>query len=124
MTKIIKEYWTWNEKLNDTGFELGSIKSISDNDITKSDSEGLFNVPDNNDIESIQLVNSRIRSIIISKEVKDFIKPGIWDKEYCDFITEMDEILERTDKGAVAPFLFVAFRGGFMTTAFIVNPNI
>jgi len=122
MTRIIKKYWIWNEKYNTTEFKLGDNiqKFISEGKVipnTENPLEffGLNNYPWVIKVDEAGLINS----IFFRETFVNLMENEIWDFEYEKFTKYMDNILEPKieDDNNSKDFLYVVFRGGFVTIA-------
>ena len=127
MTQIIKRYWQWDEKYNGTPYKLGL-------DINYLLQEGLVHPHKEEEDSFIGLGEgaSRHIEIEVSAGKIDFvtfssprssifptIQEGLWDMEAPKFTEVLNEILGLPCEPTCGDYLFVVFRGGFVTMAII-----
>ena len=127
MTQIIKRYWKWDEEYNDTPYKLGlDIDYLLQRGLVhpNEDEEGGFigfgqgaprriEVQENSG-EVMWVTFSSPNGSIFPK-----IKEGLWDMEEPKFTETLNSILGPPCEPTYGDYLFVVFRGGFVTMAAI-----
>ena len=127
MTSIVKRYWKWDEKLNNTPYRLGS-------DIDDLLQKG-FVRPDNDTINSylghaqgapkyVEVSAGKVTLVWFSFPNKSYfpeIKNGLWDMEEHEFTTTLNDLLGLPCEPEYGDYLYVVFRGGFVTAAAILR---
>jgi hypothetical protein len=125
MTQIVKRYWKWDERLNGTPYKLGSeINCLLKKGLVYPDKEekaqflGLgegapWHVKTSDD-KVIQVSFSSIDNCIFPE-----IKKGLWEMEEPKFTETLNSLLGLPCEPIHGDYLFVVFRGGFVTMAAI-----
>jgi hypothetical protein len=131
MTQIIKRYWKWDERLNDTPYKLGS-------EISCLLRKGLVHPYQDVQDRFLGLGEGAARHIEIEVSAGkiDFvtfsspygsssdahfptIQEGLWDMEEPKFMETLNSVLGPPCEPTHGDYLFVVFRGGFVTMAII-----
>lgn len=126
MSRINKEFWKWDESLNNTHYKLGDdiseLLDLKEIDFDKEKDE--YNVLLDNEINSLKTKGNKIDRVYFSRNIKNFINVGLWELEYSNFKIEMDNILESTNKDYKGDKILVVFRDYFVDFVMLIKGEI
>ncbi len=127
MSSIIKKYWKWDEKFNDTPYQLGA-------DISYLLQRGLVH-PDKDEKNSfigygqgaprrveIEISTGKVSLVYFSfpsNSIFPEIEQGLWDMEEPKFTETLNGFLGSPCEPTHGDYLFVVFRDFFVTAAAI-----
>lgn len=134
MSKKVKQNWLWDEKYNVSAFKLGAkvdelllkglihkvpnIQGFKENDRE----EEYLPVMDDN-LHSITTYDNQI--YLLTYKQLDFFYPSLWNKEYNDFLMEIDKYLAKTtDICPKKDYLHIVFVDSFVRTAMLIRGEI
>jgi hypothetical protein len=125
MTQMIKRYWKWDEKLNDTPYKLGGdISHLLKKGLVYPDKEekGQFPGLGEGAPWCVDIGAGEVMSISFTcskNSIFPKIKEGLWEMEEPKFTETLNSVLGPPCEPTQGDYLFVAFRGGFVTLAVI-----
>lgn len=125
MTQIVKRYWRWDERFNDTPYRLGGdIGCLLRKGLVKPDKDEEDSFLGLGEGAPWRVKTSAGEVIGVSYSFGDNcifpnIQEGLWDMEEPKFTETLNEILGPPCEPTCGDYLFVVFRGGFVTMAAI-----
>ncbi|MHA7877916.1 MAG: hypothetical protein ACX93T_03285 [Bacteroidota bacterium] len=125
----MKKYWEWDERFNDTPYKLGSeIQDWLQKDLVYPDKnkKDRFLGCKKGAPECIEVNNGKVILVLFSfasNSTFPEIKQGLWDMEEPAFIATLNNILGLPCTPQSGDYLFVVFRGGFVTAAAIFRKS-
>jgi len=122
--RLVRKYWYWNEKLNQTPFKLGArIDDLEGSKLVDKKSIDKYTASKEK-IKFLLTSDRKIEGVFFKDEYDLFNVKNIWELEIRDFVKVVDEILIPADENAKGDILFVIFRGGFVSSFSIVRKPI
>ncbi|MHA7877914.1 MAG: hypothetical protein ACX93T_03275 [Bacteroidota bacterium] len=129
MTRIVRKYWKWDECLNNTPYKLGlNIECLLQNGLVypENDAVNSFLCHAQSAPRRIEVRNGKVILAwfsFASNSTFPEIKQGLWDMEEPAFIATLNDILGLPCTPQSGDYLFVVFRGGFVTAAAIFRKS-
>lgn len=127
MTQIVKRYWKWDERFNDTPYKLGSeISCLLRKGLVHPDKDvedGFLGLGEGT-ARHIKVSTGKISLVTFSSprgSIFPTIQEGLWDMEEPKFTETLNRILGPPCEPTDGDYLFVVFRGGFVTWAAILR---
>lgn len=128
MTQILKKYWEWDEKYNNTPYKLGlDIHYLLQKGLVLPDDEkeeNRFLGLGEGAARHIEVCAGKISLVTFSSpngSIFPTIQEGLWDMEEPKFTETLNRILGPPCEPTHGDYLFVVFRGGFVTMAVILR---
>lgn len=127
MTQIVKRYWPWNEQFNDTPYKLGSeIQGWLQKGIVCPDKSqrNVFMSCVQGGSQYIRVYSGKVVFVAFSSVencIFPTIKEGLWEMEEPKFTKTLNRILGPPCEPTHGDYLFVVFRGDFVTMAVILR---
>lgn len=121
---VIKKYWKWDEKYNNTNIKLGdSIQSLLDKkEIEHIDNQTFEYVGKKDFPWKIKAVDGKVDSIFFRDIFFHLIDESIWEMNYIEFEKNMNKILMPVSSNVSnEDVLYVVFRDHFVAIAGLIR---